>query len=286
MTIKDILVHLDASPRNGAVLDLAAGLASRHGAHLTAVHVVELPTPAMFYGGDPSGFIDPRLIEDLMNTLREQSTRESTRLEQAFRNRAVRDGIEAEWRLAEGLTAETVALHARYADLAVIGQRDPDDKSLAGTGDVAATTLLSSGRPVLVLPYVGAYPTVGRKVLVGWKSSGDAARAINDALPLLQEADEVTVLSINPEGGIVGDGDVPAADIALHLARHGVKASAAHTVAKEITEGDALLDYADDIGADLIVAGGYGHSRARELLFGGVTRTLLATMTVPVFLSH
>ena len=190
--------------------------------------MVELPTPAMFCS-DPSAFIDPRLIDDLMNTLREQSSKETARLERTFRERAPRDGIESEWRMVEGLTAETVALHARYADLAVLGQRDPDDKSLAAAGDVAATTLLSSGRPVLVLPYVGDYPSVGRKVLVGWKSAGDASRAINDALPLLQEADEVTVLSINPENGIGGDGDVPAAEIALHLARHGVKASAAHT---------------------------------------------------------
>jgi len=285
MTVKDILVHLDASPRSGAVLALAAELAVRHAAHLTAVHVVELPTPAMFYG-DPSGFIDPRLIDDLMTTLREQGKKEAARLEQIFRERVSRDGVEGEWRLAEGFTAETVALHARYADLAVVGQRNPDDKSLASVGDIAATTLLSSGRPLLVLPYVGDFPAAGRKVLVGWKSTRDASRAVNDALPLLQQADQVTVLSINPEGGIGGDGDVPAADIALHLARHGVKASAAHTVAKDISEGDALLDYAEDIGADLIVAGGYGHSRARELLFGGVTRTLLTTMTVPVFLSH
>jgi nucleotide-binding universal stress UspA family protein len=185
-----------------------------------------------------------------------------------------------------GVTAATVALHARYADLAVLGQRDPGAALHANAGDVAAATLLASGRPILVLPYVGDYPTVGRKALVGWKSTREAARAVSDALPLLQQADVVTVLSINPEGGIGGDGDVPAGDIALHLTRHGVNAVAAHTVAKEIPEGDALLNYADDIGADLIVAGGYGHSRTREVLFGGVTRTLLKTMTLPALLSH
>ncbi|HZB90176.1 MAG TPA: universal stress protein, partial [Stellaceae bacterium] len=128
--------------------------------------------------------------------------------------------------------------------------------------------------------------TLGQTVLIGWKSGREAARAVNDALPLLQQARSVTVLAINPEDGIGGDGDVPAADIALHLARHGVKAAAAHTVAKEIDEGDALLNYADDISADLIVAGAYGHSRLSELVFGGVSRTLLTTMTVPVLLSH
>jgi nucleotide-binding universal stress UspA family protein len=94
------------------------------------------------------------------------------------------------------------------------------------------------------------------------------------------------VLAVNPKHGIAGHGDVPAADIVLHLARHGVKAEAAHTIAKDISEGDALLSYAADLGVDLIVSGGYGHSRAREMVFGGVTRTLLEEMTVPMLLSH
>jgi len=179
-----------------------------------------------------------------------------------------------------------VALHARYADLAILGQHDPDDATVSSATEAPATALLSSGRPVLVIPYIGAVPTLGQTVLVGWKSGREAARAVNDALPLLRQAQSVTVLAINPEEGIGGDGDVPAADIALHLARHGVKAAAAHTVAKEVPEGDVLLNHADEIGADLIVAGGYGHTRLREFAFGGVTRTLLTTMTVPVFLSH
>ena len=94
------------------------------------------------------------------------------------------------------------------------------------------------------------------------------------------------MLSINPRRGIRGDGDVPAADIALHLARHGIRAEAAHTVANDIAEGDALLSYAADIGADLLVVGMYGHSRLRELAFGGVTRSLLTEMTIPVFMVH
>ena len=285
MAIKDILVHLDGSARSDALLAFAASLACRHSAHLTAVHVVELPTPAMFFG-DPSGLVDPRLIEEMMSELRERSTKEAARIAQKFDEHVRLNAIEGEWRPVEGYIAETVALHARYADLAIIGQRDPGDASQLMAGNVAETTLLSSGRPVLMLPYVGSYPTVGRKLLVAWKSTREAAHAVNDALPLLRQADNVTVLSINPKEGIGGDGDVPAADIVLHLARHGIKASAAHTVAMEISEGDALLSYADDIGADLIVAGGYGHSRTRELVLGGVTRTLLTTMTVPVFLSH
>ena len=117
-------------------------------------------------------------------------------------------------------------------------------------------------------------------MLIAWNASRESTRAVNDALPLLAGATMVTVLAVNPRHGIKGHGDVPAADIALHLARHGVKAEAAHTVAKDISEGDALLSYAADLGVDLIVCGGYGHSRAREMVFGGVTRTLLREMTV------
>jgi nucleotide-binding universal stress UspA family protein len=284
-SIKDILVHLYSSARSAAVLDIAASLAARHSAHLTGLYVVEVPAPALFYG-DPGAFVDPRLIDQITTEVRDKGMKEAGRVGRQFRDRVGREGIEGEWRVVEGFTAETVALHARYSDLAILKQRDPNDTSLAAAEDVVATTLLSSGRPILVLPYVGNFPTVGRRVLVGWKSTREASRAVNDALPLLQHADTVTVLAINPEHGIGGDGDVPAADIALHLARHGVNASAAHTVTKEVSEGTALLNQASDIEADLIVAGGYGHSRTRELVFGGVTRTLLTTMTAPVFLSH
>jgi nucleotide-binding universal stress UspA family protein len=136
------------------------------------------------------------------------------------------------------------------------------------------------------VPYAGQFERVGERVLVAWNASRESTRAINDALPLLKNAAMVTVLAVNPKHGIEGHGDVPAADIALHLARHGVKAEAAHTIAKDISEGDALLSYAADLGVDLIVSGGYGHSRAREMVFGGVTRTLLQEMTVPMLLSH
>jgi nucleotide-binding universal stress UspA family protein len=285
MIIKDILVHLDTTPRSDLRLGAAAELASRHGAHLAALYVAELPSPAMFYG-DPSGFVDARLVDEMMSKMRENANKDARPMEARFRERLRRDGIEGEWRMAEGWAAEIVALHARYADLTVVGQPDPKDKSFTSARQIPVAALMSSGRPVLALPYAGEFPTIGQTVLIGWKSSRESARAVNDALPLLRNAKKVTVLAINPERGIGADGGVPAADIALHLARHGVKAEAAHTVAPDVPDGDVLLNYADDIGADLIVAGGYGHSRMREFAFGGVTRTLLTTMTVPVFMSH
>ncbi len=282
MGLKDILVHLDATPRCAARLGVAAGLAARHGAHLTGVHVIDIPSANYFYGA-AMPFI-PGNPDEIVQQMRAEAVQAAAAVEQAFRDRLSRDGIVGEWRLVEGNPAATVALHARYADLAVVAQPNPEDPQ---DGDpITVTAVMTSGRPVLAIPFAGEFPVVGERVLVAWNASREAARAVNDALPLIAGAKSVTVLAINPQRGVGGHGDVPAADIALHLARHGLKAEAAHTVARDIPEGEALLSYAADIGADLIVAGAYGHSRARELVFGGVTRTLIAEMTAPVFLSH
>ena len=285
MPLKDILLHLDATPRCAARLEVAVGLATRHGAHLTGLQVIDLPPPDMFYGF-PSAFIDLQRAEDIVDRLRATALAEAATVEAAFRERLRREGLAGEWRLAEGLAGETVALHGRYADLIVLGQPDPLRPAAGREVDLPATTLMACGRPLLMVPFAGDFPVVGQDVLVGWNATAEAARAVNDALPILERARRVTVLSINPRHGIGGDGDVPAADIALHLARHGIRAEAAHTVAPDIPEGDALLSYAADIGADLLVTGMYGHSRMRELVFGGVTRSLLTEMTIPTFMAH
>jgi nucleotide-binding universal stress UspA family protein len=285
MPLKDILVHLDASARSEVRLAIAAGLAARHGAHLTGLCVIDIPPPDMFYGF-PSAFLDLQRAEDIVERMHGSATTEASRLEAAFRERLHLDGLEGEWRVAEGVAGEVVALHGRYADLIVLGQSDPRKPMGARGVDLPVTALMTCGRPLLMVPFAGAFPVVGHDVLVGWNATAEAARALNDALPILQQAHKVTVLSINPRRGIRGDGDVPAADIALHLARHGIHAEAAHTVATDIPEGDALLSYAADIGADLLVTGMYSHSRVREMAFGGVTRSLLTEMTVPVFMAH
>ena len=284
MSIKDILVHLDASPRSTARLDVAADLAARFGAHLTALAIIDLPPPDVFYGF-PSAFMDVQRAEDVIERMRAARTEELAGAEQAFRAAVASRGLTGEWRLVEGVVDDVVALHTRYSDLVVIGQPDPADSSGRATS-ISARTLMTSGRPMLVVPFAGNFTTLGTNVLVGWNGSGEAARALNDALPLLKQARKVTVLAINPRAGIGGDGDVPAADIALHLARHGVTAEAAHTMASDISEGDALLSYAADLGVDLLVCGMYGHSPLRERAFGGVTRSLLTEMTVPVLMSH
>jgi nucleotide-binding universal stress UspA family protein len=282
MALKDILVHLDATPRSEARLAVAVRLATQRGAHLIGLHVMDIPSASYFYGA-AMPFV-PANPEELVERMRAEATAAAAPIEASFRDCVRRDGLQGEWRLVEGNPAATVALHARYADLTVVGQ--PNSYQPQDSDAITVTTVMTSGRPVLAIPFAGDFPTLGERVLVAWNASREAARAVNDALPLIAGAKQVTVLAINPQQGIGGHGDVPAGDIALHLARHGIKAEAAHTVAKDISDGEALLSYAADIGADLIVAGAYGHSRARELVFGGVTRTLIAEMTAPVLLSH
>jgi nucleotide-binding universal stress UspA family protein len=282
MALKDILVHLDVTARSSTRLAVAARLAARHGAHLTGLHVIDIPSANYFYGS-AMPFV-PANPEEIIERMRADANAAAAPVEAAFRDCLRRDGLQGEWRLIEGEPAATTALHARYADLCVVGQ--PNSSEPQDSDAITVTAVMTSGRPVLAIPFAGDFPTIGARVLIAWNASREAARAVNDALPLLAGAEQVTVLAINPQRGLGGHGDVPAADIALHLARHGVKAEAAHTVSRDVADGEVLLSYAADVGADLIVAGAYGHSRARELVFGGVTRTLIAEMTAPVLLSH
>jgi nucleotide-binding universal stress UspA family protein len=283
--LKDILVHLDEGPHSAMRLKVAVDLALRHQAHLTGVFVLDIPGSELFFGaGMP--YAGGGMTE-MVNSLRAEFAARADTMGTQFKEAVRLQGLQGEWRVVEGDSVALLALHARYADLTILGQPNADEPFKGPSADaVLVNVMLSSGRPVLAVPYAGEFERVGDRVLVAWNASRESTRALNDALPLLRGASVVTVLAVNPKRGIEGHGDLPAADIALHLARHGVKAEAAHTVATDISEGDALLSYAADLQADLIVSGGYGHSRAREMVFGGVTRTLLEEMTVPMLLSH
>ena len=174
---------------------------------------------------------------------------------------------------------------ARHADLAILGQPEPDEPSGTGMRLVEAA-LLGSGRPILVVPWIGAAGLPPRRVLAAWDGSAPAARALGDALPLLRRAERVSLVVVDPErlGGRVGE--QPGADMATHLARHGVRVEVQAVPSGGLATADVLLDLAADTGADLLVMGGYGHSRLRELAFGGTTRDVLARMTAPVLLAR
>jgi len=281
MTVRDLLVHLDTGPTTEARLGFAADLAGRLPAHLVGLHVVDVPLP-VFAGAEIGG---GAAMAELIGRLQDDALAAAKPVEAAFREALRRHGLPGEWRQAEGSSVTQVALQARYADLVVMGQPDPRDPGPAGLG-IIESVLFSSGRPVLLLPFAGAPARLGGRALVAWNASREATRALHDALPLLRLMQRVTLLTVNAEVGPAGHGEQPGADIAAHLARHGLEVTVRNVAGSEIAAGDVLLNEAADLGADLIVMGAYGHSRLRELMLGGATRTLLRQMTAPVLMSH
>ncbi len=281
MQLKDILVHLDATEQAGVRLALAAQLAREQDAHLTGLAVVDLVMPITM-AADASG---GAVLADPPETMRPQAFAELAGIEAGFRETLRREGLAGGWRLVEGAAAETLAVHARYSDLVVLGQHDPGGSQPDATAMLEAA-LFDSGRPVLVVPHAGRFKRVGQRVLVGWNASREAARAVHDALPLMAQAEGVTLLVVNPRQGLDGHGEEPGADMAAHLARHGLTVRAEQAVLPEVADADALLNRAAELSADLLVVGAYGHSRLREFVLGGVTRSLLAQMTLPVLMAH
>jgi nucleotide-binding universal stress UspA family protein len=282
MSYKDLLVVLDSDAASRRRIDLAAGLAERFAAHLVGLYplpVPEVPHHLSYY--------DPAVLNPFFLDLRQQAQEASDAEREAFEHAASLRGLSAEWRVvAEGGAQADAALHARYVDLTILGQLDPDRGDVELIRPRPEQVTLASGRPILVVPYAGQFATVGRRVLIGWNASREATRAVNDAMPLLMGADIVTVLTIDAREGPDAHGELPGADISLHLARHGVKAEIERTVSAGIGPGEVLLSRAADLGADLLVIGAYGHSRVRELLLGGATRSILQSMTLPVLMSH
>jgi len=278
MSFKDLLVQVDDTKPCGARLDLAARLARDFGAHLVGVYAF----PSYNISAYLAGQIPPEIL-----AAQEEIKRESAeKVRAAFETRMNAAGVNAEWRSVEGDPARVITLHARYVDLAIVGQTDPEDNASELYSHVPEEVVLAAGRPVLVIPYAGRFERFGERIMVAWNASRESTRAVADAMPMLERAKHVTVLAINPKGGEAGHGDVPGADISLNLARHGVKAEAARVTAEDIDVGNILLSRAADDGADMLVMGAYGRSRIREVVMGGATRELLRHMTVPVLMSH
>lgn len=276
MSLSNILVHIDHARSVPARLDVALNLAERHNAHLTALYLV--PQPRI------PDYVRVRLPESVLEMQARQAAQDADQARAKFDAacRAAGRASRAEWRQADGDWLETLALHVRYADLAVVGQADPD-AATGEAGDLPGQLALAAGRPVLAVPYVGKYPSMGENVLIAWNASREATRAVNDAMPILQQAKSVTVLTVNPNNG---HGQQPGADITLHLARHGVKVTSTQIVSDELDPADLILSRAADLGADLLVMGAYGKSRLREMVLGGVSRHMMQHMTAPVLMSH
>jgi len=279
MPFKTILVHLDDSGRCQSRLDAAIRLALDFRALLVGVYLVE--------GLDPTPSVAVLLPKDVLDRHLAERTEAQHEAEQLFR-RAAADAHVAtsEWRAPAGAPLDAAVAHGRCADLFVLGQPERDDPAKRFGLELITTTIVSTGRPMMIVPYTGTRASLGKDVLVAWDGGREASRAIADALPILERAKKVTVSAVD-SGSNASWIDGPAASrLTTYLHANGIEAAISRDDGTEISVGERLLSRAADLGSDLIVMGGYGHTRLREFVLGGVTRTMLETMTVPVLMSH
>lgn len=278
MGYRSIVVHVNNSARAEQRIRIAAGIAQSERAHLIGV----APTGLAIFRPETQVSELGVYVEQTLDRLRQRCVEATARFDAIVEHL---DLSSFEHRVADDEDGYAISLHARYADLVVIGQADANDPTIGTSMNFPEHVLLNAGRPVLIVPFAGTFDTVGRDVLVAWNASRECARAVTDALPFLKRARNVRVTVVNATQRLDGHGAEPGADIALYLARHGVKVVVNQETAV-IDIGNTLLSRCADHGSDLIVMGGYGHSKFRETLLGGVTRTMLEQMTVPVLMSH
>lgn len=276
-SLKQLLVHLDATRALPHRLVAARQLTQAFGATLSALYAVragylELPPLA----GDPSV---PVLLAEL-----DEDRRLSARM--MFGMAMSGPGPMASWsETTEEPLIPAVAQQAFYADLLVLGQRDPADPGSAGVPpDFVESLIEASGRPAIVVPHMGCPASIGRTIAIAWKQTPEAARAMAAAMPLLQRAEHVHVLTWGPDDKRAVSGR--RLDLDGYLRLHGVNASLHHGGPEPAHIGEVILSTATDLGADLLVMGCYGHARAREWVLGGASRTLLREMTIPVLMAR
>jgi nucleotide-binding universal stress UspA family protein len=277
MGYKTILVHSDASRGSLVRLKIALDLADRHESHVVGLHVRQGFQAPAFTDAGPAMDSLYRAYEDGVRSEEETARR-------AFDEAVGHKGYSSEWRVADGYVGQTVISQARYADLVVLGQADRDGGPSAPPPDLAEEVVMAGERPVLIVPFIGVARPPGKTVLLCWNDTREAARAATAALPVLKAADKVIVLIIDPPHAEVPQ--EPGADVAQWLARHGVKVTVQRDTAADTDVGGVILSRAADHDVDLIVMGIYGHSRLRERVLGGVSRTLLSSMTVPLLVAH
>jgi nucleotide-binding universal stress UspA family protein len=287
MALKDLLVYVDQSARAVGYLRLAADLARRHQSRLTALYMNEM-SPAQLHEENVAE-LSRGPADSLAWTKRhiQQAIDESAnQLRASLEEISTAYGLQVEWLRLDGVGSAIVPQHARFADLCILGQ----DVSAADTATgytFSERLLFVTGRPVVFIPADGSFDTLGRHIVVAWNSSRACARAVNDALSLIERADKVTVLAVNPESFAERYGALPPEQIVEHLRRHGAAVEGLWLNDVPTTSiALAVMTEANRLGADLIVAGAYGQPKLWEKMMGGVTRDLLTRMTLPILMSY
>jgi nucleotide-binding universal stress UspA family protein len=274
--IKNVVVNLWPGGGHDAAMDYAISLAGAFGAHLSGVAFAYEAVPvAMLVDEVPPAWVD-QFLQDAEVAARAAVDK--------FNAAAAAAKVSAEarwWNVGFTGTGETFARIGRRFDLTVVRQAEPDKGTPAPL--IVEAALFETGRPTLVVPYIQKGGIVLDRVVVCWDGTRTAARAVGDAMPFLTRAKAVEVVAVNEAGT---SDEVPGADLVHHLGHHGVTAEIKQIVAPDADAANMLLSHAADCGADFMVMGGYGHSRLREFILGGVTRTMLESMTIPVLMSH
>lgn len=275
MKLTSILVYVDNTARSERSLVVAAKLAREHDAHLIGLAVrppVAIPTYASVH-------VPQEVFAMYEKDLDSQMAAAKAQFDHAMDLAGW--GARSEWATARGDIGVSMCTEGRAVDLIVMGQENEDDDPLQYRS-VPDYVILESGRPVMLVPYVGRVENFGKRVVVGWNGSRESARALKDALPFLDKASEVEIICVNPPE----DEELFGADAARFVAQHGIKAKVSREVAKDIAPEDVILNSVADSDADLLVMGAYGHSRIRELILGGVSNHILKRMTTTVLMSH
>jgi nucleotide-binding universal stress UspA family protein len=280
MTYKTIIAHCNDVRRIDALMAAATALAERFQARIIGLSVV--PPVLVLPAGMP-GTPDTVVVDTQCQAYRQESPALKTAFETAARARK----LAHEWREIEA-GSDNVAIvamqHVRHADLIVAAQTDPDWVQTAHL-DIADRLAVESGRPVLIVPNGVARGEAGQNVLVAWNGKREAARAAFDALPILQQAKSVRIVSVSQQGNGVQQ-ELSAQDMRASLLQHGISCERIATIQPHGGVGASLLQCAADQGCDLLVMGCYGHSRLREFILGGASRHVLGHMGIPVLMSH
>lgn len=276
--IKDIVVNLSVDRPKDVAAEYAISLAEAFDAHLAAVAFVYEPVvPLVEFGPVPSTFLDD---------VRAENQRSAKAAVERFENAAIRhEGISAAAHIFDATIvggSEQFASIARRFDISVVPQAEPDKSGVEEL--ITEAALFASGRPVIVVPYIQKEGLKLDHVIVCWDGGRAAARAVADAMPLLTRAGKVEVVIVSSDAP--KSDEIPGADLGEHFARHGIKTEIKQIVAPDNDVASTILSYAADFSADFMVMGGYGHSRLKEFVLGGVTRSILDAMTVPVLMSH
>ena len=275
--VKDIIVNLSVTKEGSVVGKYAVSVAAALEAHLTGVAFIYDPVVPI----SGAGYIPAEVIE----IQREDNETAADAAIKSFTAATDQAGISAEPLITNASLAgagDYFARMARRFDLAIVGQAEPEISSMEQI--IGETTLFESGRPMIMVPYIQKAPFKTDNVMICWDGSRTAARAVADAIPIIRKSGRVEIVIVASDRG--KQDEIEGADIGQHLARHGLKVDVHRISGGNIDVGDALLSHAADSGADFMVMGGYGHSRLREFVLGGVTRSIFESMTLPVLLSH